>query len=120
MLPKLPRLFAGAAASAAGAAAEVVVLEAATGRPLLVVRRLFEQSGLWEIFDELWGRAHEVPAADRAFVLSAQRLLAPHREHGLARWLETDFVCERRRRRLVPPWKRRGRVQVAFRQRETW
>jgi hypothetical protein len=35
--------------------------------------------------------------SDRALVLVANRLTAPGSEHGLARWLETDFVYESRR-----------------------
>jgi transposase len=119
MLPKLQRLLRGQEASPE-ADAEVDVLEAATWGPVLVVRRLFEQLGLWQVFDELLGHAKDVPAADRAFVLIANRLIAPQSEHGLARWLETDFVCDRRGRRFLPQWKQRGRVQVDFRQLEAW
>jgi hypothetical protein len=32
---------------------------------------------------------------DRALVLVLNRLIAPASEHGLACWLETDFVCDR-------------------------
>jgi transposase len=53
-------------------------------------------------------------------VLLANRLIRPCSEHGLARWLETDFVCDRRGRRFVPHWHQRGRVQVHFRQLEAW
>jgi transposase len=45
-------------------------------------------------------------------VLVANRLSAPHSEHGLAAWLETDFAGDRRGQRFLPPWERRGRVQV--------
>lgn len=120
MLPKLQRLLRGEEASAQAEAADVDVLEAATWGPVLVVRRLVEQLGLWQIFDELLGRAKDVPAADRAFVLIANRLMAPQSEHGLARWLETDFVCDRRGRRFVPRWQRSGRVKVDFRQLDSW
>jgi transposase len=120
MLPKLQRLLRGDQAAPAGEAAEVDVLEAATWGPVLVVRRLFEQLGLWQILDALLGRTKDVPAADRAFVLIANRLIAPHSEHGLACWLETDFVCDRQGRRFVPQWQRRGRVKVDFRQLDSW
>ena len=63
----------------------------------------------------------EGPAyADRAFVLLANRLIRPTSEHGLARWLETDFVCDRLGRRFVPDWQRQGRVQVNHRQLGAW
>jgi transposase len=61
-----------------------------------------------------------VPFADRAFVLIANRLTRPASEHGLAGWLETDFVCDRRGRRFVPHWHQRKRVRVHFRQLEAW
>jgi hypothetical protein len=38
----------------------------------------------------------------------------------LARWLETDFVCDRQGRRFVPQWQRRGRVRVRFQQPQAW
>ena len=43
-----------------------------------------------------------MPFADRAFVLIANRLIGPASEHGLAGWLETDFVCDRRGRDSCP------------------
>ena len=43
--------------------------------------------------------------AERALVLVANRLCAPTSEHGLARWLETDFVCDRHGRRWMPVWR---------------
>ena len=71
----------------------------------------FDQLGLWQLFDQLLPCAKEGPAyADRAFVLLANRLIRPTSEHGLARWLETDFVCDRLGRRFVPDWQRQGRV----------
>jgi len=46
-----------------------------------VVRTLFEQLGLWELFDELLGESRSaVPYADRAFVLIANRLIRPKKE----------------------------------------
>jgi hypothetical protein len=32
-------------------------------------------------------------------------LTAPGSEHGLARWLETDFICDRDGRRFVAAWR---------------
>jgi transposase len=81
---------------------------------------LFEQLGLWSILDQSLGRAKGVPFADRAFVLVANRLIAPASEHGLAGWLETDFVCDRQGRRFIPHWHQRRRVRVHPRQLDAW
>lgn len=56
------------------------------------------------------------------------RGLAPTSEHGLARWLETDFVCDRQGRRWLPQWReeaerlasRRPRVRVHDGQLKQW
>ena len=66
------------------------------------------------------GKAEGVPFADRAFVLIANRLIRPSSEHGLAGWLETDFVCDRQGRRFVPRWQQHKRVRVHFQQLEAW
>jgi transposase len=81
---------------------------------------LFEQLGLWSILDQSLGHAKGVSFADRAFVLVANRLITPASEHGLAGWLETDFVCDRKGRRFVPHWHRRRRVRVHPRQLDAW
>jgi hypothetical protein len=65
-----------------------------------------------------------VSMSERALVLVANRLIAPTSEHGLARWLETDFVCDGKGRRFVAAWRdeverkasRTPRVHVAPRQ----
>src|SRR5580700_9808995 len=116
VLPKLRRLLTGEAHDPA----DPQFGEAPTWGPVLVVRALFEQLGLWDILDRYLGRAKDVPFADRAFVLVANRLIAPASEHGLAGWLETDFVCDRRGRRFLPNWHQRKRVRVHFRQLEAW
>ena len=81
---------------------------------------MFDQLGLWSILDQHLGRAKGVPFADRAFVLVANRLIAPASEHGLAGWLETDFVCDRKGRRFLPHWHQRRRVRVHPRQLDAW
>jgi hypothetical protein len=66
--------------------------------------------------------------SDRALVLVANRLTSPCSEHGLARWLETDFVCDRQGRRWVADWRedaereasRTPRVRVEMRQLKGW
>lgn len=98
--------------------------------PMLVARTLWRELGLEGILDRLGGRGvQDGPAlADRALVLVANRLCAPTSEHGLARWLETDFVCDRRGRRWVPQWRgdaerrasRLPRVRVEWRQLKQW
>jgi transposase len=116
VLPKLRRLLTGAADEPT----EPQVGEASTWGPVLVVRAVFDQLGLWSILDQHLGHAKGVPFADRAFVLVANRLIAPASEHALAGWLETDFVCDRQGRRFVPHWHRRRRVRVHPRQLDAW
>ena len=53
-------------------------------------------------------------------MLIANRLIRPASEHGLAGWLETDFVCDRQGRRFLPNWHRHNRVRVHFSQLEAW
>ena len=120
ILPKLRRLLAGDTDAEPGDPAALHVGEAATWGPVLVVRALFDQLGLWAILDRHLGKAKGVPFADRAFALVANRLIAPASEHGLAGWLETDFVCDRTGRRFLPHWHRRGRVRVHPRQLDAW
>src|SRR5450631_2560165 len=116
ILPKLRRLLTGEAPDPD----DPQFGEAPDWGPVLVVRALFEQLGLWDILDQHLGRAKGVPFADRAFVLVANRLIAPASEHGLAGWLETDFVCDRKGRRFIPHWHQRRRVRVHPRQLDAW
>src|SRR5215468_3841087 len=116
VLPKLRRLLTGEAHDPA----DPQFGEAPTWGPVLVVRALFDQLGLGSILDQKLGRAKGVPFADRAFVLVANRLIAPASEHGLAGWLETDFVCDRTGRRFLPHWYSRRRVRVHPRQLDAW
>lgn len=98
--------------------------------PMLVARTLWSELGLETILDRLGGRGPSdgVALADRALVLVANRLCEPTSEHGLARWLETDFVCDRQGRRWLPAWRpdperrasRSPRVRVAARQLGQW
>jgi transposase len=98
--------------------------------PMLVARTLWRELGLETILDRLWGPSRQdgLALSDRALVLVTNRLCAPTSEHGLARWLETDFVCDRRGRRWAPLWRedeerrrsRLPRVRVEFRQLKQW
>jgi transposase len=120
ILPKLKRLLGGAGGPEDATPADPEVVDASTWGPILAVRAVFNQLGLWAILDQNLGHAKGVPFADRAFVLVANRLIAPASEHGLAGWLETDFVCDRKGRRFIPHWHQRRRVRVHPRQLDAW
>jgi transposase len=120
LVPKLRQLLAGGGDTQDALSSDPQVLDASTWGPVLVVRALFAQLGLWSILENHLGKAKGVSFVDRAFVLIANRLIHPASEHGLAGWLETDFVCDRRGRRFVPNWHQRNRVRVHFRQLEAW
>jgi transposase len=98
--------------------------------PMLVARHLWGELGLEATLDRLAppGRRDAARLSDRALVLVVNRLTAPGSEHGLARWLETDFVCDRHGRRWLAAWRddnerlasRTPRVRVEPRQLKTW
>ncbi len=72
---------------------------------VLLARHLWEQMNLGEIIGKLCpSRRKRYEAAEMAFVLVANRLCEPCSEHGLARWLEHTFVCDRHGRRWEPDW----------------
>jgi transposase len=120
VFPKLRRLFGGDSDTQTVTSSEPQILDASTWGPILAVWALFDQLGLWSILDAALGKAKGVPFTDRAFVLVANRLTHPTSEHGLAGWLETDFVCDRQGRRFLPNWHQRKRVRVHFSQLEAW
>ena len=120
MLPKLQRLLNGDADVARIVPDDAEMIDASTWGPVLAARWVFDQLGLWSILDTVLGKAKGVPFADRVFVLVANRLIQPSSEHGLAGWLETDFLCDRQGRRFVPYWHTHGRVRVHPRQLEAW
>lgn len=130
-LDALVRLLRGEpGAPAAVRARQVQATGAWDWGPMLVARRLWGEVGMDRILAAQGGRgrADGVTLAERALVLVANRLCAPTSEHGLARWLETDFVCDRQGRRWGPMWRdeaerrasRRPRVRVAWRQLAQW
>ena len=94
-------------------------------RPLLVARSLWRELGLEAILDRI---GPDPQLSDRTWALVANRLTQPTSEHGLARWLETDFVCDRQGRRWLPQWRdeaerlasRRPRVRVQDGQLKQW
>jgi transposase len=109
---------------------DVQALAAWDWGPMLVARHLWHELGLETTLDRLSraGRRDIGTLSDRALVLVANRLTAPGSEHGLARWLETDFVCDRAGRRWLAAWReeaertasRTPRVRVAMRQLKRW
>jgi transposase len=95
---------------------------------LLVARHFWEQLGLQAILDSAQKGGVSRELSDRALALVANRLCEPTSEHGIARWLETDYVCDRSGRRWLPEWRdeaerlasRRPRVRVKDRQLRQW
>ena len=120
VLPNLRRILEGTPKLQGQEDSDVDILETFGWGPLLVVRKLFEELGLWDLFDRVLGKRTAVPWADRAFVLIASRLIHPSSEHGLGGWLETDYFCDREGRRFVPRWRTRGRVRVHDQQLDSW
>jgi transposase len=93
---------------------------------MLVARHLWQELGLQGIIDR---RARDRgDLADRTLALVSNRLCEPTSEHGMARWLETDFVCDRRGKRWLPEWREDGerlsssrpRVRVKDQQLRQW
>lgn len=125
-LDTLVRLLRGerAGATARPQPAAVQAEQAACWGPMLVARHLWHELGLDTTLqacaERRPRRADTLPLADRVLVLVANRLADPQSEHGLASWLETDFVCDRRGRRLLPRWKPRGRVRVDLTWLQRW
>ena len=78
---------------------------ALTWGPVLLSRFLWDRMHLDEAVDKHCrsDRKH-VAVSAAAFVLAAHRLCEPGSEHGLARWLEHTFVCDREGRRWEPDW----------------
>jgi transposase len=105
-------------------AAEASAVGAWDWGPMLVARHFWQHLGLQEMIDSLGNRE----LADRALALVANRLCEPTSEHGIARWLETDFVCDRDGERWLPEWRddaerlasKRPRVRVQDRQLRQW
>lgn len=67
-----------------------------------VARELWQELGLQDSLDGLVKRRGDRgELADRALALVTNRLCEPTSEHGMARWLETDYVCDRAGRRWL-------------------
>ena len=109
-LTKLTRLLHGEALADRSIRREDVRAVAAWDwGPVLAARHVWRELGLEATFDRLAHpkRRDATTLSDRALVLVANRLTAPGSEHGLARWLETDFVCDRDGRRWLAAVARR-------------
>lgn len=115
-LESLIRLLQPYLHTAIGPLPAVQAPEALTYGPPLVARRLWADLGLGEIIYQHCG----ADVADRAWVLTAHRLLDPGSEHALAWWLDESYVPDARGRRVVPQWHAHGRVRVAARQLQQW
>jgi transposase len=96
---------------------------------MLVARHFWQELGLQHSLDRLAKRRGDRGEwADRALALVTNRLCCPTSEHGMARWLETDYVCDRAGRRWLAEWRedserlasRRPRVRVKDRQLRQW
>ena len=97
--------------------------------PMLVARHFWQELELPAILDALVrGSGDRAECADRALALVTNRLCEPTSEHGMARWLETDYVCDRAGQRWLPQWReeaerlasQRPRVRVKDRQLRQW
>lgn len=71
---------------------------------ILVLRRLWQELELDLIIERLCQGRHDFEVAEYAFVLVANRLCKPKSEHGLARWIDSTYVCDRHGRRFLPEW----------------
>lgn len=95
---------------------------------MLVARHFWQELGLQQSLDRLAKRGDRGEWADRALALVTNRLCCPTSEHGMARWLESDYVCDRAGRRWLAEWReeeerlasRRPRVRVKDRQLRQW
>jgi transposase len=128
-LDKLQRLLHGDTDDRARSE-DVAAVGAWDWGPTLAARHVWNELGVDDILAELGGRGRGdgVALKERAQVLVANRLVSPSSEHGLARWLETDFVCDQRGRRWTAAWRddverqasRSPRVRIAADQLQRW
>lgn len=97
--------------------------------PMLVARHFWQQLGVQSIIESLTKKGNDgAVIADQALALVTNRLCEPTSEHGMARWLETDFVCDRNGNRWLPEWRedkerlesKRPRVRVKDSQLRRW
>ena len=108
-------------------AEDVRLEEALPWGPILLARHLYDRLGLGQIIratDNSSRRQFDI--GETAFVLIANRLTDPASEHGLARWLESYYVCDGSGQRWLPRWlpeeqiTGEQRVRVQSSQLNTW
>jgi len=106
---------------------EIASESCAVWGPVLVMGRLWEEMGLGEKIARLCrSQKRQFDIGETAFVLVANRVTEPGSEHGLGRWLEHTFVCDREGRRWEPDWlaeeeiTKRQRVRVRHEQLNRW
>jgi transposase len=104
-LPKLVKDLSRFAGEPLVAPEDVTPVEALPWGPVLLARHLYEELALPRILAEQCSSARrKLDVPETAFVLVANRLTDPRSEHGLARWLEAAYVCDRDGRRWLPAW----------------
>ena len=100
--------------------------EAVSWGQILVIRQLWEELELDRILAQLCQGRHRFDVGEYAFVLVANRLCQPKSEHGLARWLDSTYVCDRQGRRFLPDWlsveevTKKQRVKVSWSWLKRW
>ena len=101
--------------------------QAFTWGNVLVGRKLWDELHLGQIIADCVGKGSKGrEVAEAAFVLIASRLCKPSSEHGMARWLEEAYVCDRRGRRWICLWRpfekvtAEDRVRVEPKQLQFW
>ena len=126
-LPRLAKRLAELGGEPLLAPDDVKVVDALPWGPVLLARHLYEELRLGQIIHEhCSSHRRKFDVAETAFVLLANRLTDPRSEHGLARWLETMYVCDRRGQRWLPQWlpeekiTPKQRVRVEGRQLQMW
>src|SRR6516162_4242535 len=126
-LTKLQRLLHGDDRSGSARREDIEAIGAWDWGPMLAVRAMWRELGLDTMLDKR-ERRDVVGLSDRALVLVANRLVSPSSEHALAQWLESNFICDRRGRRLIAAWRedwerkasRAPRVRVKPQQLQQW
>ena len=126
-LTKLQRLLHGDDRSGSARRGDIEAIGAWDWGPMLAVRAMWRELGLDTMLDKR-ERRDVVGLSDRALVLVANRLVSPSSEHALAQWLESNFICDRRGRRLIAAWRedwerkasRAPRVRVKPQQLQQW
>ena len=126
-LTKLQRLLHGDDRSGSARRGDIEAIGAWDWGPMLAARAMWRELGLDTMLDKR-ERRDVVGLSDRALVLVANRLVSPSSEHALAQWLESNFICDRRGRRLIAAWRedwerkasRAPRVRVKPQQLQQW